>query len=113
MMPVNFNALAQKAMRDRVVVSQAFLNGFKVFAYPTATGLILGVGCDTDFVARIQPELILRKRSADPQRYGLWLPTLFNDGSCYVVRRFTLFDLESRNPLLTEDDLHLALELMA
>lgn len=105
--------LVRKALRDRVVASQRLPDGCKVFAYPGPTGVLIGVGYDADLAQRVQPEALLRKRSADLQRFGTWLPALFTDGSCYVVRRLGWFDPASDEPIISDTELQLARELLS
>ena len=112
-MDISILELVKKAQRDRIVVSQTLADGLTVFAYPVTAGALVGVGFDAGLARRIQPEVLLRKRAADMQRFGSWLPALFVDGSCYVIRRIRSFNPDRQDDVLSVADLQQARELMS
>lgn len=105
--------LARRAHEERVVAAHTLDNGMRLLVYPLQEGLIVGVGFDRDQAYRVPPESPLRRRSMHPSRFGAWLPAMFADGSLYAVRRFDYFNPDSDVPLLTNDDVMVAQELMS
>lgn len=105
--------LARRAHDDAVVAAHTLDNGMRVLVYPLGQGLIVGVGFGRDLAYRVHPESLLRRRSMHLSRFGTWLPTMFTDGSIYAVRRFDYFNPGSDVPVLTDDELMVAQELMS
>lgn len=105
--------LINQACSEQVVVSQKMANGMHVLAYPLSAGALVGVGFERDLAHRVDTESLLCKRSTHLARFGAWLPTLFADGSCYVVRRVTYFTHTLEMPVLSNDDLTAAQELLS
>ena len=105
--------LVHRACSEQVVASHALANGMQLLAYPLESGALVGLGFERDLAHRIPPETLIRKRSSHPARFGAWLPTLFADGSCYVVRRISHFSLEPGASALSADDLMAAQELLS
>ena len=92
-----------------VVAMTTLDDGMHVFAYPTRGGrilLALGVGAD----AALTAQELLTRRAAHLQHAGGWLPSMFNDGSLYLVRRLDA-DEEEGGALLAAQ-LELAMDLL-
>lgn len=84
-------------------------NGMHVFAYPLPDqGLLVALGVGPD--AALTPEELLGRRAAQLQLAGGWLPTLFNDGSLYLVRRLSAEEEDGGEALAQQ--LELAGELL-
>lgn len=105
--------LVKRACAEQVVTSSKLANGMQLLAYPLAAGVLIAIGLERDLAYRINAESLLRKRSADPARFGAWLPALFADGSCYVVRRLLHFNHGSEASPLSLDELAAAQELLS
>ncbi|MGZ3241547.1 MAG: hypothetical protein ACXWIN_05375 [Burkholderiaceae bacterium] len=105
--------LTRKAHAEQVVAIQALASGAQLLAYPLDAGLMIGVGYDPALAHQVHAESLVSKRSTCLSRYGAWLPTLFADGSCYVVRKIDYFSPASDVPVLTSDDLMAAQELLS
>jgi hypothetical protein len=105
--------LARRAHGDQVVAAHTLANGMRLLVYPLERGLIVGVGFDRDLAYRVHPESLVQRRSMHLSRFGAWLPAMFADGSLYAVRRFDYFNPASDVPVLTDDDLMVAQELMS
>lgn len=106
-------ALARRAHGERVVTTDALANGMRLLVYPSQRGLLVGVGFGRDQAHRVHPESLLQRRSMQLSRFGAWLPAMFADGSVYAVRRIDDFHPASNVPVLSDDELMLAQELMA
>lgn len=103
--------LVQRACAEQVVASAATPDGIHLMVYPTEEGMMVGVGIEGERAQLLNPEMLLYKRSRDLERFSSWMPSLFADGSWYVVRRIVTFDVDL--PVLTQGDLDAAEELLA
>lgn len=84
-------------------------NGMHVFVYPLSEQrLLLAMGVGPD-VALTAEELLVRRASQLRQATG-WLPSMFNDGSLYLVRRLDAEEEEGGEALAYQ--LELGLELL-
>lgn len=104
--------IVKQCRRDWTVVVQAIEKGMNLLAYPMESGVLVAIGFDPDQSHRINVELIVRKRSESMERFGLWLPTKFKDGSCYLVRRIKSQALNGSEPVLPLTELIAAQELL-
>jgi hypothetical protein len=77
--------LIHEAILQKVVATQRLEDGLILLAYPLSDGVIVALGALAERIP--SPREVLRKRSEDLERYGHWLPAMFNDGSLYVLRR--------------------------
>ncbi|WP_051293507.1 hypothetical protein [Pseudoduganella violaceinigra] len=77
--------LSAQAKLHRAVANAVLADGARLFAYPLERGVLLALGAAPGKYLRA--EMLLRRRGADLRRFGAWLPSLFNDGSWYLVRR--------------------------
>jgi hypothetical protein len=94
---------------QEAVAMSTLENGMQVFAYPLPdhrTLLALGVGPD----AALTGEELLARRSARLEPAGGWLPSMFNDGSLYLLRR--LDAAEEEGGALLAAQLDLALDML-
>lgn len=75
--------------RDQdLVVERALEDDMRMFVYPLPLhGFLVGVGYDTDQAHRVSVNALLQRRTDQIERFGDWLPALFSDGSCYLLRR--------------------------
>lgn len=92
-----------------VVAMTTLDDGMQVFAYPLRDGrilLALGVGAD----AALTAHELLTRRAAHLQLASGWLPSMFNDGSLYLVRRLDA-DEEEGGALLAAQ-LELAMDML-
>lgn len=78
--------LRAQARLHNAVAASVLENGSRLFVYPLADGVLLGVGACAAGAPPLRAETLLRRRGGDLRRFGAWLPTLFNDGSWYLVR---------------------------
>lgn len=102
------------ARSERAVSSQRLRNGMTFLAYPGDDGVIIGVGYDGDRAYDVRAETVLRKRADFSARFGPWLPSVFADGSWYLLRRVAHSALPSQQALgLSLDDLIAAQELLS
>lgn len=95
-------------MQDAVAMA-TLENGMHVFAYPLPdqrTLLALGVGPD----AALTAFELLERRAADLRDAADWLPSMFNDGSLYLLRRLKAEEEEGGEALAMQ--LELAMELL-
>lgn len=104
--------IVKQCRKDLTVVVQAVEKGMNLLAYPMENGVLVAMGFDPDESHRISVESLVRKRSESMDRYGLWLPTRFKDGSCYVVRRIMSQSLKENEPVLPFSELIAAQELL-
>lgn len=112
MMQEILTQLVQRACAEQVVASAATADGLHLMVYPLEQGgILVGVGIEGERAQLLNPEMLLYKRSRDLERFGSWMPSLFADGSWYVARRIVTFDVDL--PVLTQDDLDAAEELLA
>jgi len=84
-------------------------NGMQIFAYslPDQRMLVaLGVGPEASLTAND----LLGRRSARLREAGGWLPSMFNDGSLYLLRRLSAQEEEGGEAL--ERQLDIALEML-
>lgn len=105
--------LAKRALVDQVVAAQTLANGLRLLIYPLERGLIVGVGFERDLACRVYPDSLLQRRSENISRFGAWLPSMLVDGSFYVIRRIEYYNPDDNLPVLTEDDLIVAQELVS
>jgi hypothetical protein len=105
--------LANTAQNEQAVASQKFTNGMKLLAYPLEGGMLIAFGFERDFAQTISVETVLRRRADNMERFGVWMPAMFRDGSWYVVRRVDGFNIGSDAFVLSDDDLVTAQELLA
>ncbi|HYD63146.1 MAG TPA: hypothetical protein VEC35_22520 [Noviherbaspirillum sp.] len=103
--------LADRACREKAVVSSSFTQGMQLLAYPIDNGVLVAVGFGPERVRNVPVERVLRRRTEQPGRFGVWLPAAFADGSWYMVRRATR-DTFGRLPLPSSDELASVQELM-
>jgi hypothetical protein len=108
MMEELLKTLLHQARMEQAVAMQRLDSGLHIFVYPLRDGVIIALGIAPD--RPLPARDLLRKRSSNLMRYGVWLPAMFNDGSLYVLRRVTGQDDEAS--LLTEATLTLAEELL-
>jgi hypothetical protein len=104
--------VARTARREQAVANQPLTNGLELLVYPLDHGLLVGLGFTGELARDVSMDDVLRKRSADIQRYGAWQAAVFADGSCYVVRRVINANVDRDDPILTEDQLLAAQELL-
>lgn len=104
--------LAQTAQTEQAVASQSLTNGMELLVYPLPDGMLVGLGYAADLAHEVQMEQVVRKRSEDMPRYGVWQPAIFADGSCYVARRISHVNVDSGQPILSADELVAAEELL-
>lgn len=62
-------------------------DGITLFAYPSETEILIGIGIHRDNLNVYTIETALSRRFASPRRYACWLPALFADGGFYVMQR--------------------------
>ena len=93
------------ALQDNLA---ALEGGARLFIYPLERGVLLALGATSQGGEPLRPEAVLRRRGADLRRFGVWLPALFADGSCYLVRRCA----ESETKGLDDDEWLAAEELL-
>ncbi len=79
--------LVAQARLHNAVAMAALAEGSRLFVYPLERGVLLALGATAQDGRPLRPETLLRRRGADLRRFGAWLPALFADGSCYLVRR--------------------------
>ncbi|HEY8608135.1 MAG TPA: hypothetical protein VIM12_13555 [Noviherbaspirillum sp.] len=70
-------------------------DGMHVLAYPHDGFIVLGVGMDAEAACRLPYRALLQRRRQDLQRYGRWIPCIFNDGKFFLVARFPRVELET------------------
>ena len=103
--------LVNAARTSEEVASSTLDSGMNLFAYPHQDGVVVGLGYRPDLAHLVRAESVLRTRANDIERFGAWLPALFNDGSWYVVRQVP--QLAEHGPVLSEHELMTAQELLA
>jgi hypothetical protein len=87
------NILAQlirTAFLENAVASQALANGRQLLVYPMGSMALVGLGRSGNTSETGEAgwlEDMLRRRTANLDRMGVWLPAMLADGSVYVVRR--------------------------
>lgn len=104
--------LARTARNECAVASRQLNSGLELLVYPCEDGMIVGLGLERESAEQMQMEDVLRKRCERLERFGAWQPALFTDGSFYVVRRVPGANPDSSTPILSEDDLAAAEELL-
>lgn len=100
--------LMVQARLHNAVATAALEGGARLFIYPLERGVLLALGATSQGGEPLRPEAVLRRRGADLRRFGVWLPALFADGSCYLVRRCA----ESETKGLDDDEWLAAEELL-
>lgn len=105
--------LVRTAMRERVAAVQELTNGMQLLAYPLAAGVLVALGYAAGAARSIGSAELLRRRSDNLARYSPWLPSMFADGSLYIVRRLTEADPDAAVPPLSAAELMTAVELLA
>lgn len=108
MQEVLVQLIAAARLHDSVA-SNTLDGGLQIVAYPEDGLLLIAMGYAEGAPTQRPLDAVLRKRSSDMERYGEWLPTIFDDRNWYVVRR--LADQETEVSL-TDDDLEVAWELL-
>ena len=103
--------LADRACREKAVASGSFTQGMQLLAYPIDNGVLVAIGFGQERVRSVPVERVLRMRTEQPARFGMWLPAAFADGSWYMVRRATR-DAFGRLPLPSNEELISVQELM-
>jgi len=102
--------LAKAAQLHQSVANDTIDNGMHVFIYPTSEGNLICVGYPAHSGRSVRLVDVMRRRDQNLQRFGCWLPTLHNDGTLYLAKRFGVFS-EDRPPM-TEEELYGAEELL-
>ncbi|MPS30331.1 MAG: hypothetical protein E2576_02535 [Alcaligenaceae bacterium] len=101
--------LAGECRMQQAVAMSTLESGVQLFAYPLSEQrilLALGVGPD----AALTAGELLSRRAARLRETGGWLPSMFNDGSLYLVRRLSAQEEEGGDALASQ--LRLALEIL-
>jgi hypothetical protein len=80
-------AMMEHAARQDLVLSRRLDGGRELLVYPLPAGSLLGVGVLPEQAHHVDPAAVLHRRGCDMDRYGAWLPALFDDGSLYVLYR--------------------------
>lgn len=96
--------LISECRLQEAVAMSTLDNGMHVFAYPLPdqrTLLALGVGPDSALTG----EELLARRTTQLQVAGGWLPSMFNDGSLYLVRRLNAEEEEGGEVLAAQLEL--------
>lgn len=70
------------------VACRQMRDGTHLFMYPLSDCVILGVGRASEDAHEVRTELVLRRRTEDPARYGDWLPAQLLDRSWFLMRKF-------------------------
>ncbi|MGI4846644.1 MAG: hypothetical protein ACRYGK_00655 [Janthinobacterium lividum] len=104
------NELIAVARLNNNVASTTLEGGFEMLAYPEEEVMLVALGFAGGAPVQRARDALLRKRSSNLPRYGAWLPTIFDDGNWYVVRRLAGSDAESAG--LSDDELDAAQELL-
>jgi len=81
--------LLAQARLHNAVATAALPDSTRLFIYPLERGVLLALGASAHGAQELRAETLLRRRGADLRRFGAWLPALFADGTCYLVRRCT------------------------
>jgi hypothetical protein len=101
--------LALTALHQREVGVFMREDGRVLLAYPLDQGVAVGLGTGPGYERRLRS--ILRKRAQNLQRFGKWLPVMFNDGSCFVMTRVA--DVRPLEAVCDSETLAAAEELIA
>ncbi|AYR24716.1 hypothetical protein [Herbaspirillum rubrisubalbicans] len=80
------------ASLQKAVATLPLDDGLVLFVYPLVDGVIVGLGGARERATSAKQ--VLSRRSEDLERYGAWLPAMFNDGSLYVLRRMSSVDAQ-------------------
>lgn len=104
--------LSSMARAERAVAYQPLDEGMQMLVYPMETGLLVGLGYEGNESHRVIAEEVLRKRSANMERFGTWLPAMFSDGGVYIVKRVA-HPADDGDAPLSQDDLSAAKELLS
>lgn len=106
--------VAYKARTETVVAYAQAPNGLQLLAYPVETyGMIVSVGFEWDLPHLETVQQALKRRAEDMDRYGVWDPKALPDGSWYLVKYIPYINPHTEDPVLPEDDVKLALELLS
>jgi len=101
--------LAGECRLQQAVAMSALEDGIQLFAYPLSEQqVLLAVGVGPD--AALTAGELLARRASRLREAGGWLPSLFNDGSLYLVRRLSAQEEEGGDALVSQ--LGLALEML-
>jgi hypothetical protein len=79
--------LLAQARLHNAVAAATLAGGDRLFIYPLEQGVLLALGAPADAPQPQRAATMLRRRGSDLRRFGAWLPSLFNDGSWYLLRR--------------------------
>lgn len=110
------NILAQlirTAFLENAVASQALTNGRQLLVYPMGSAALVGLGKSGETGQAGWLEDMLRRRTANLDRLGAWLPAMLADGSVYVVRRVAVNDPAGEVSPLPPGELDAAEELLS
>jgi hypothetical protein len=105
--------LIQRARDQQVVLCQPLKGELQLLVYPLEDGVLLALGFGRHATARVDAEAVLRRRSAEPARFGAWLPAMLSDGSWYVLRRLAEEGPARRVTAPPAEQLQAAEELLA
>jgi len=101
------------ARREGAVASQVVDSGMTLLAYPLDDGVLVGIGYDGSSGHVVDAELVLRRRGQQMARYGSWLPSMFVDGSYFLLSRLNASDPAQNAREAATLDLAAARELLA
>jgi len=104
--------LIRTAFLENAVASQALSNGRQLLVYPMEGAALVGLGKSGEDGQAGWLEELLRRRTANLERMGAWLPAMLADGSVYVVRRVAIDTAGEARPL-APGDLEAAEELLS
>lgn len=104
--------LVKTAQAEQAVASQQLTNDMKLLVYPLEQGIVIALGYEGEFAHRMPAQELVRKRTGNLERFGSWMPAMFNDGGIYVVRRIRHLDTNLADSILSEDELLAAEELL-
>ena len=113
MVGVNLMELAGYAVREGVVAGQTLDSGLHLLVYPAGSEILVALGYKADSVRREVLSWVLRRRAGNVARFGKWMPALMADGAFYVVRRIQSIEQRDGLPLLSEDEMNDAEELIS
>ena len=104
--------LADRALGIGAVAKVTVGSGLSMFAYPSESCLIVGIGLQRDAVLPATVDNVMTRRAETPQFFAPWLPAQFSDGSFFILRRLQRHD---GNSVSTPSQLELsyALALLA
>lgn len=105
--------LIRTAFLENAVASQALADGRRLLVYPMGSAALVGIGKSGETGQAGWLEDMLRRRTANLDRMGAWLPAMLADGSVYVVRRVAGVDTAGEVPPLAASELEAAEELLS